>query len=61
MISKLFHLADIHIRKGNLIESRFQEYDIVFDNTISLISAMYTPDESICVICGDLFHHKLQI
>lgn len=61
MISKLFHLADIHIRKGNLIESRFQEYDIVFDNTISLISALYTPDESICVICGDLFHHKLQI
>ena len=45
MISKLFHLADIHISKGNLIESRFQEYDIVFDNTISLISAMYTPDE----------------
>ena len=61
MISKLFHLADLHIRKGNFNESRFTEYNDVFNNAVNDIKRLYVKDESICVICGDIFHHKLQI
>nr|QOI90611.1 hypothetical protein HWQ62_00480 [Pyramimonas orientalis virus] len=61
MISKVFHLADLHIRKGNFTESRFIEYNTVFNNTVTDIKRLYVKDESICVICGDIFHHKLQI
>ena len=61
MITKVFHLADIHIRKGNFVDSRFSEYSNVFDNTINKLLELYIPEQSICVICGDIFHHKLQI
>jgi DNA repair exonuclease SbcCD ATPase subunit len=61
MISKIFHLADLHIRKGNFVESRFTEYNDVFNNAVNDIKRLYVKDESICVICGDIFHHKLQI
>ena len=61
MITKIFHLADIHIRKGNFVDSRFSEYSHVFDNTINKLLESYIPNQSICVICGDIFHHKLQI
>jgi hypothetical protein len=61
MISKIFHLADIDICKGNFTKSRFTEYNDVFNNTINDIKKIYVKDESICVICGDIFHHKLQI
>jgi len=61
MISQIFHLADIHIRKGNYTESRFTEYWKVFETTINDIKSLHTPNQSITVICGDLFHHKLQI
>lgn len=61
MISKIFHFADIHIRKGNVIDSRFTEYDAVIDETICMLNKLYVPDESLCVVCGDIFHHKLQI
>lgn len=61
MISKIYHLADLHIRKGSIHESRYDEYKQVFDNCIEQIRETYIPDESVCVICGDIFHHKLQI
>ena len=61
MISKVFHLADLHIRKGDFTESRFIEYNNVFINAVNDIKRLYVKDESICVICGDIFHHKLQI
>lgn len=61
MISKIFHLADIHIRKGNHVDSRFIEYNQVFDNLLNSIKDKYIQEESLCVICGDIFHHKLQI
>lgn len=61
MITQLFHLADVHIRKGNYLDSRFSEYANVIQNTIETIKNEYIHDESICVICGDVFHHKLQI
>jgi ABC-type Mn2+/Zn2+ transport system ATPase subunit len=61
MISKIFHIADLHIRRGNHVESRFMEYSDVFDTLLQKIKCQYIPDESILVICGDIFHHKLQI
>ena len=61
MISQIFHLADIHIRKGNYVESRFHEYLQVFEETIKNIKDLHKPNECITVICGDIFHHKLQI
>lgn len=61
MISKVYHLADLHIRKGSLLESRYDEYNQVFNRCIAKIKDTYIPKESICVICGDIFHHKLQI
>ena len=35
MISKIFHLADINIRKGNHVDSRFIEYNQVFDTLLN--------------------------
>lgn len=61
MISQIFHIADIHIRKGNYYESRFTEYKKVFDNLYNDIKKIYIPNRCITVICGDIFHHKLQI
>lgn len=61
MISKIYHLADLHIRKGSILESRYDEYKQVFDNCINKIRETYIANESVCVICGDIFHHKLQI
>jgi DNA repair exonuclease SbcCD nuclease subunit len=61
MISKIFHLVDLHIRKANFTKSLFTEYNDVFNNTINDIKKIYVKDESICVICGDIFHHKLHI
>ena len=61
MITQIFHLADLHIRRGNQIDSRFIEYRQVFEECVRHIQERYTPDQCVCVICGDVFHHKLQI
>ena len=61
MFTQIFHLADIHIRKGNYLDSRYTEYLDVINNTIQSFEKLHKKDESICVLCGDIFHHKLQI
>lgn len=61
MFTQIFHLADIHIRKGNYLDSRYTEYLDVINNTILSFENLQKKDESICVLCGDIFHHKLQI
>ena len=61
MFTQIFHLADIHIRKGNYLDSRYTEYLDVINNTILSFEKLHKKDESICVLCGDIFHHKLQI
>ena len=61
MFTQIFHLADIHIRKGNYLDSRYTEYLDVINNTIQSFQKLQKKDESICVLCGDIFHHKLQI
>ena len=61
MVKKIFHIADLHIRRGNQEESRYLEYENVFANFVRDLKRLYTPNESLLVICGDIFHHKLQI
>jgi DNA repair exonuclease SbcCD nuclease subunit len=61
MFTQIFHLADIHIRMGNYLDSRYTEYLDVINNTIQSFGKLHKIDESICVLCGDIFHHKLQI
>jgi DNA repair exonuclease SbcCD ATPase subunit len=61
MITQIFHLADTHIRKGNVVDSRYDEYDNVFSNFVTDVKLLYKKDQCICVLCGDVFHHKLQI
>ena len=34
----IFHLSDLHIRNGDKIQSRYDEYKTVFDNTIISIT-----------------------
>ena len=34
VLSHIFHLSDLHIRNGDKISSRYDEYKLVFDNTI---------------------------
>ena len=37
MIKKIIHLSDIHIRSGNIIKSRFDQYILTFDNLFNTI------------------------
>jgi DNA repair exonuclease SbcCD nuclease subunit len=66
MFTQIFHLAEIHIRKGNYLDSRYPEFGYteyldVINNTIQSFENLHKKYESICVLCGDIFHHKLQI
>ena len=59
----IFHLSDLHIRTGDIIQSRFNEYDHVFTNTIHSIKFNKEKlglsfDDCIIVISGDIFHNK---
>lgn len=54
-ISKIFHLADIHIRlKGE----RHDEYNYVFDKLYEYLDAH---KHDLIVICGDLLHSRLEL
>lgn len=50
-VKYIYHLADIHIRAID----RHEEYNTVFEN---LYKKIEDPDESIIVLCGDIFHNK---
>jgi len=59
----IFHLSDLHIRNGDKIQSRYEEYKLVFDNTISSIKNKIEElhmkyDEYLIIITGDIFHNK---
>ena len=59
----IFHLADLHIRNGDKISCRYEEYDDVFNETIISISneiknLNLLSKEFIIIICGDIFHNK---
>jgi DNA repair exonuclease SbcCD ATPase subunit len=62
----IFHLSDIHIRNGDNINSRYEEYNNVINNTIisinEQINNMKIPfDDFIIIISGDIFHNRYNV
>jgi DNA repair exonuclease SbcCD ATPase subunit len=59
-LSKVIHLADIHIRPGDRLKSRYDEYSIVFTRLIEILSGLdcVKDHECVIVVCGDIFHVK---
>lgn len=59
-LSKVIHLADIHIRPGDRLKSRYDEYSIVFTRLVETLSTLDCVKDKECVIvvCGDIFHVK---
>ena len=62
-IKYIFHLSDLHIRHGDKIQSRYDEYKLVFDNTIISIKNKIDElqmkfDDYLIIITGDIFHNK---
>ena len=62
-ISHIVHLSDVHIRTGNHVRSRYDEYSKVFERLFESLSNMPAIHEgSACiVIAGDVFHDKHRI
>jgi exonuclease SbcC len=62
----IFHLSDLHIRNGDIITCRYDEYNEVFNNTIVSIEneikkLKLSFNDYIIVITGDIFHNKNNI
>ncbi len=62
----IFHLSDLHIRNGDKIYCRYEEYNSVFNDTIRSIKLKIETNklkfnEYITVITGDIFHNKNNI
>lgn len=53
-IKHIYHSADIHIRTLE----RHAEYKGVFDNLINYLKEQPEIEESVFVICGDIFHNR---
>ena len=59
----IFHLSDLHIRNGDKLYCRYDEYKSVFDNTIisikeQILKNNFNNDEFIIIITGDIYHNK---
>ena len=59
----IFHLSDLHIRNGDKLSCRYDEYKSVFGNTIisikeQILKNNFNYDEFIIIITGDIFHNK---
>ena len=63
MISSIIHLSDIHIRVGDAVKSRYQEYNTVFNNLFESLTqhTSIKNKSAIIVITGDIFHHKNRV
>jgi DNA repair exonuclease SbcCD ATPase subunit/DNA repair exonuclease SbcCD nuclease subunit len=63
MISSIVHLSDIHIRIGDAIKSRYQEYNTVFSNLFASLAqhSSIKDKTALIVITGDIFHHKNKV
>lgn len=62
-LSHIFHISDLHIRKGDYYECRFTEYSKVFNNMLTSVkdhisSLHLLPENYIFVVSGDIFHNK---
>ena len=59
-VTHIIHIADIHVRTGDKIQSRSVEYEHVFNNFIENISQLQCVQSksALLVIAGDVFHNK---
>ena len=57
----IIHLADLHIRSGNLQKSRFNEYQTVFNRIIEDLENYIYIKDSVIFILGDIFHNQVKI
>jgi hypothetical protein len=53
-IKYIYHTADIHIRPLE----RHDEYKIVFSNLFNYLKSQEDLENSVFVICGDIFHAR---
>ena len=65
-IKKIFHISDIHIRNGDIIYSRYEEYKTVFNNLFNslnndIINLKLRKEEYLIILTGDIFHNKNNI
>jgi hypothetical protein len=59
----IVHLADIHLRTGNVQDSRQVEYEHVFANLDDELGrlAPVRAGTALIVVCGDVFHNKSRV
>ena len=59
-ITHIIHIADIHVRVGNKVASRVEEYTHVFENFCTAIAGIkaVVDGTALLVIAGDVFHNK---
>ncbi|AII17213.1 metallo-phosphoesterase [Aureococcus anophagefferens virus] len=60
-ITNIIHISDIHIRNGNSLLCRYDEYNCVFENLINNLKQLENINTTVCVITGDTFHHKSKL
>lgn len=60
MIKQIIHLADLHIRTGDITKCRYEEYRSVFTKFTDYLKTLdsIVRGEAIIILAGDLFHHK---
>ena len=57
----IIHLADLHIRSGNLQKSRYIEYETVFNRIVNDLENYIYIKDSVIFILGDIFHNQVKI
>lgn len=59
-ITHIIHLADLHIRTGDIIKSRYNEYNEIFTKLHDELKSLecIKNKTAVIVICGDIFHVK---
>jgi DNA repair exonuclease SbcCD ATPase subunit len=59
-VTHIIHIADTHIRTGDRVSSRAEEYRHVFKNLLNDIQKLTSVKNgtALMVIAGDVFHHK---
>lgn len=60
-ITNIIHISDIHIRNGNALLCRYEEYNYVFENLINDLKQLENLNTTVCVITGDTFHNKSKV
>lgn len=59
-IKRILHVSDVHIRAGDSVASRYDEYRTQIDKLLVALSK-YEYETTLVVVTGDLFHEKSKI